>query len=413
MTDDTNSDRIATRSLYSDGMFKAIGAYVFAGGFSYGMKQAGFNVLGQLEMLDCQLGVETARRAFPVRVASVENQREFLHTIKDGVDVLYGNPPCVAYAGTGAHRGTLDERMCHLRSFVYELAMQLQPTVWMWELVPSIWTKDRGWLDAMAFMASRRGYTCYAFLTTSAIHGGFQDRRRFHFVASKVQLNFDQVYADEPQERKGSKTLGDALKIVNGARNEHHDLYNDETTYHGAFTTLFRHTAPGMHLGDLPDSILREHYFPYGTAWTGDGKPGFAHTRGRLDRPCPNILGGHTVVHPEHDRYLTPRECATVMGYPLSHKFSDGSAAYAEIGRGLCTHNAEFLGRVILDGLKRGVSVVPSRVIECHDWRHKARSLSLTLGKEGSRQWYKQRHGVEAPQYYGERCRVMEDSDAI
>lgn len=399
---------------------KALGAYVFAGGFSLGMLEAGFDVIGQLEMSDCQLGVEAAKCMFDVRVASVERQREFMEGLK--FDVLYGNPPCVAYAGTGAHRGTLDERMCHLRAFVYELAMVVQPTVWTWELVPSIWTKDRAWLDAMAFRASRLGYQCYVFLTSSAAHGGFQDRRRFHFVASKMKLDFDGVYAAEPPERRGSRTLGDALRIVQEARVEalSHQygistsdlnrlglLLNDETTYTGAFTSIFSHTAPGMHLGDLPNSILREHYRPNKMAWSGNGRPGFAHTRGRFDRPCPNILGGHTVVHPTEDRYLTPRECATVMGYPVNYRFSPGSTAYAEIGRGLCTHNAAFLGRVIHDGLKRGVFVKSSMDISVHDFRPRVPALSLTLGRDGSREWYRQRHGVEPHDDYGRRCRTM------
>ena len=274
----------------------------------------------------------------------------------------------------------------------------------MWELVPGVFTQERGFIDAMAFRAKKFGYRCYAFLTTSALHGGYQDRRRFHFVASKYDLDWEGVYEREPDDRKGSRTLGEALKVVSDiSPNPETDtiLSNHVNTYNGAFRGIFPYCPPGSHLRDVPESIMYKHYRPYNKEWTGKGKPGFGHTRARMDRPSPNVLGGYTIIHPEIDRYLTARESATIMGFPLDYVFTKGSKAYAEVGRGLCTHNAAFLGRVVADGLKRRIRTIPTLSKEKHhrtswvqaiDWRNRGTRLTIKMKMKDQIEWWKVRH---------------------
>jgi|6_EtaG_2_1085325.scaffolds.fasta_scaffold00031_11 DNA (cytosine-5)-methyltransferase 1 len=389
----------------------ALGACVFAGAFSLGMEQAGINVAGHLELPDLDLGSNVSRQRWPVaniplkdgylnRSTNGEDWLSFIDELKSAGNVpriFYANPPCVAYAGPGKHEGSSDDRMCYTRYVAYEAAFRLQPDIWTWELVPAIFSKERSFLDAMAFRARSLGYRCYAFLTTSAIHGGYQDRRRFHFVASKYDLDWRGVYNNESADNLGSKTLGDALELVkNGG-----DLPNNKNTYFGAFRSIMPYCPPGSHLREVADELMHKHYRPRGAKWNGSSRPGFTHTRGRLDRPSPNILGGHTVIHPVEDRYLTPRECATIMGFPLDYEFSPKSKAYAEIGRGLCTHNAAFLGRVLADGIRRGVRTVPALTgepshrnswMQAIDWRSRGERLSLKMSLKERQAWWAKRH---------------------
>lgn len=417
-SNEENAEAIRANAFTKVNRPSALGLCIFAGGFSLGMEEAGFNVWGHLELDDCQLGINASRQRWPVFVGNVD---QWLRTIEEmpTPDVMHANPPCVAYAGTGKHEGTSDARMCFLRRCAYDVMMAKQPKVWVWELVPGIFSEDRNWLEAMSFRAAKLGYECHAFLTSSALHGGYQDRRRFHFIASRVALDFEDSYRTCPDEWTGSRSLGEALAAVEYARYEvavHRPggpggygplglLPNDETVYGGAFQTLFEHTAPGMHLGHLPDEILRKVYRPRGSPWPGTGRPGFAHMRGRLDRPSPNVLGGHTIVHPIEDRYLTPRECATIMGFPEDYVFSGGTKAYAEIGRGLCTHNARFLGKVIADGLGGNLPANVERMgaLRVVDWRSRVKSNNLGNTEATQRAWYLQKHGVEAPKGYGTR----------
>lgn len=435
-----NSAEIIYRSGQPSAKPTALGGCIFAGGFSLGMEEAGFNVLGHIELEGLELGSHTSQQRWPVHLSKLEGWQALLDSI-DAPDVMYFNPPCVAYAGTGKHMGTGDERMCYVRHSAYDAALRKQPKVWAWELVPGVFSKDLPWLQAMAFRAAKLGYECHAFLTSSALHGGYQDRRRFHFVASRMKIDFEASYASCSPEWKGVRTLGDALNSIEEARFQawrsrrsnrtifdHREfvetvpklglLPNDQTVYTGAFQTLFPHAAPGMHLGHIPDEILRQVYRPRGTAWSGTGRPGFAHTRGRTDRPSPNVLGGHTIVHPTEDRYLTPRECAAIMGFPMDYAFSHGAKAYAEIGRGLCTHNARFLGKVIMDALINDQPAIVQRYGPLHvvDWRGRARTNSLAMPEAEAKAWYLSRHGTEAPKLYGTRVvadEVEEESEDV
>lgn len=402
--------------IEADPETSALGLCVFAGAFSLGMENAGFGVAGHLEMPDLALGVESSRSRWPVMVAPYDEPEHggqswtmMLDAMKDrGVKprVIHANPPCVAYAGTGKHLGANDTRMCYLRWCTYGFSMSTAPDVWTWELVPGIFDRDRDYLEAMAFRAGIAGYRSYSFLTSSALHGGTQNRMRYHFIASRYAVDFDAAYEGLPAAEKTPRTLGDALALVESARAGDAPM-NDENTYSGAFSSIMPFCPPGGHLADIPDSVMREHYRPRGVPWSGAGRPGFSHMRGRLDRPCPNILGGHTVIHPTEDRYLTPREAATVQGFPLNYPFSPGSKAYQEIGRGLCVETAIFVGRALHHAITRAEPAQPIKpgspsMMEIHDWRTRAPKVKAL--KPSATEWsnfYRDRHGFVPEELVG------------
>ncbi|KKK84238.1 hypothetical protein LCGC14_2785390, partial [marine sediment metagenome] len=210
---------IADRIDEADG-FTALGGCVFAGGFTFGMEQAGFNIAGHLEFPELNIGADVSRQRWPVAEGDLNAWIEIAEDLTGNElvpDVFYANPPCSAYCGPGRHGGLQDDIMRYVRHCTYQFAMVLAPPIWCWELVPSI-MNDRGFLDAMAFRASRMGYKCYAFLTTSALHGGYQDRRRFHFVATRVELDFEGVYEMEPSSKKGVRALGQMLSTLKNDR---------------------------------------------------------------------------------------------------------------------------------------------------------------------------------------------------
>jgi site-specific DNA-cytosine methylase len=373
------------------GDFTALGVLVFAGGFSFGMEQAGFRVAGQLELPDLQIGVEAVRRRWPVHVGPVESW----FGLTNKPDVIYANPPCVAYAATGNRGGAADSRMCYLRNATYDFSLKVQPTVWVWELVCGIFDTERGFLEAMAVRAAQYGYKCYAFLTTTAQHGGYQNRERFHFIASRVELSFDEVWNAQPAERIGVRPIDEALDAcdVDG-------LTNNTDVYNGCFNAIMPYCPPGSHLRTVDDDIMRKYYKPNGGDWDGATRPGFAHIRARRGVHSPTVLGGPTIIHPDKDRYITPREAATIMGFPLDFEFSPGLRAMSEIGRGLCVHNARFVGDVIHHGLYRGWSVhVPKpgsvdTMLEVIDMRLPARSLpSVKMKPSEVAAWMKAKHG--------------------
>jgi len=412
--------------------FNSLGTQIFGGAFSIGFENAGIEVAGHLEHKSADLGFFPSTQRWPVAVVETQDWNDIAKRIvREGIkpSVCHANTPCVAYAGTGNHEGTKADAMCYLRWFIHKVAMVIQPDVWTWELVPGVWGKDRKWIESIAYRASLKGYKCYAFLTSSAMHGGHQHRKRFHFVASKFDLDFDGVYDREPTYRKCWHPIDNALNQVEAARLSRMSdedrleytgpaplglLKNDTVLTTGSYYGIFPYVPPGSHVRDLPDAVMYEHYRPNGKKWTGRGLPGFAHTRARFGHVSPNVMGGPTIVHPEYDRYLTPREKATIMGFPIDYEFTDSrGTAYAEIGKGLAVQTAEFLGRVIRDGLERSVSVSVSKGadIEVFDWRNgkdkKLKVGKLVMSTKDQIQWYVDRFGTNPPEGFGEKRKVV------
>jgi site-specific DNA-cytosine methylase len=410
------ADRIRSsrKGRKKDQQFSALGACIFGGGFSHGVEEAGFRVAGHLELPDCDIGSQVSRQRWPVVMAPLNkgyphHNRVYprdpttwfnaVGDLRDNAaipDFLYMNPPCNAFAQQGSHGGIDAEVMCYTR-YCIDLARKLKPTVWAWELVPGIFDDVKGggraFLMKMAEAVADEGYQTHLWLTSSALHGGFQNRKRFHFVASRVALDFEGVLGSEPEGRTGYRTLEDALDLV--ARADDPPNHVGGKLPGGALLDILPYCPPGGYLRELCDDIMREHYRPHGRPWNGTSRAGVTQLRGRRDRTCPVIVGGHTVIHPEKDRFLTIRENATVMGFPLDYKFSNGSKGYAEVGKGLCTHNAAFLARVVHDGLTKGIPIDTDgtdMAAEIVDWRSRAKVPSQASSPGEREAWWVARH---------------------
>ncbi len=361
----------------------------FAGGFGLGAKAAGGRVIGGLESAEMPFGARVAQQGWPVIIEPQANwgTAAFVSRLPKA-DALIMNPPCSAYAQNGLRGGMADPVMCNLHACV-ELALAMAPKVWAWELVPGIFTSDDGrpFIDALAARASAAGYTVTSFLTTSAVHGGPQIRKRYHFVASKVKLDFEGVYAVQPPSLLGWRTIRETLAGLTG------DEPNSRHITHGALDLVLPFVPPGTYVNQVPDEVLANVYRPRGRQWDATmTKPGVSRIRAMWDGPSPTIVGGASVVHPEQDRFLTVRENARLMGFPDSWTFSDATHGYAEVGKGLTVHTARFLCSVIMAGLIDDVPAEPAphAII---DFRDRSTAPSLTSSVEFKNQWFQSRHG--------------------
>src|SRR5260370_23897113 len=85
----TDEDRMSART--------ALGVYIFGGGFTVGVKRAGFRVLGHLE--DGPFGVSTAKRNHPELSGHIHTDPASWPLDQFGmVDFVYGNPPCAPWS---------------------------------------------------------------------------------------------------------------------------------------------------------------------------------------------------------------------------------------------------------------------------------------------------------------------------
>jgi hypothetical protein len=84
------------------------------------------------------------------------------------------------------------------------------------------------------------------------------------------------------------------------------------------------------------------------------GRPPFAWKRLRKEGLSHVITGGPNFVHPKANRFLTVEEQAALCGYPKWYKFSGSpSAQYPQIGKAVMPPVAEYIARIVAEGLKK------------------------------------------------------------
>jgi hypothetical protein len=152
--------------------FSALGAHIYAGGFTLGVKAAGFQVLGHLE--EWEFGVETVRKnlKLPVRVG-VEAWRS--HEFKRKVDYFYVNPPCASWSEAGRKVNNKETRnvdrykhdgRTKCTELCFEQIPVIEPKVFTWESVAAATTNGKAFVQDRVKFMNALGYHVYLLLFT-------------------------------------------------------------------------------------------------------------------------------------------------------------------------------------------------------------------------------------------------------
>lgn len=97
---------------------------------------------------------------------------------------------------------------------------------------------------------------------------------------------------------------------------------NHETRpYTGIVLERIKHLPPGGKMGDLPPHLQHESFIRTGAKKTGG--PNMRLLRLEHDKPALTVTAYifNKFVHPREDRYLTPREAATLQDFPQDYAF--------------------------------------------------------------------------------------------
>lgn len=327
---------------------KAVGCYIFAGGFTLGVKKH-FDVEAVLEGDD--YGVSTMRHnqpEIPVHVGKAAWPLDILKGLYP--EFVYCNPPCAVWssAGSSAVRATdwrLDPRVQCWKDSA-ELLEKLQPKVLAVESVPNAMTRGRELIDELAAYAMGLGYSVTYLFEDAKWLGVPQQRRRFMFVASRVRFDVEEMAWPEPI------TLGGALRRVNDP------FRDDDLPTKSALRDEHIHLVPGLPEGGRlrkvwetrnPESTWRRN-----SAGGVVGRPIFTFHRARSDRPS-GVMSGCEVIHPTEDRLITVREWCELCGYPPDYRFVARSHKEAchLIARGVLPPVGEWLARNVRRCIER------------------------------------------------------------
>jgi len=331
------------------------------GGFTLGLKQAGWTTLAAIDCAPAAIAVFRAN--FPEIPHILERDltgfppQELAALIgRDRVDLVVGGPPCQGFSNVrrrdGSNHGRRvvpDERRGLYREFLAYVAF-FQPCVFVMENVPGIRSAEGGrYFAAIQAGARAMGYRVHGQTVRAAQFGVPQKRIRQLIIGTRVQLPMFCSALLRATHAHNAVTLGEAIgdlpPLDAGAgadptpydfdlRRKHIQRYGRRFLY-GVLKVanaraLTAHRARPHSERDLRDferlregenskqAMLRgvQFEFPYDKHCFRD-----RYTRQSRDGLCSTIVAhlakvGLMFIHPTQLRTLTPREAARVQTFP-------------------------------------------------------------------------------------------------
>lgn len=346
---------------------RAIDCQGFAGAFTLGMAQAGFEVVGKRENIG-GFGVplvEANRRLINDRLEiQVEEPAGWE---ADDVDVVFGNPPCSGFSGLSmVSEFANTEAYLNINDCMWDLvrfAARCRPQVVVMESVQPAYRKGRAMMqalrDEMEQLTGQR-YDLTHVLHDAAGVGGASVRKRYFMILTVPELRFGidppiidrvttarDVFADLSDQPLSVAPMpyavrddelvpvlsGAALRSSTGEVDGHDILWNSETAgkewlaANGWKPTGEKSGTAFARLGDLgiTEQELYDSPLNHGRS-KGDFRIAAVYTtthafsprRLNPDKASPVLTGAGLkhMVHPWLHRTITFREAARIMGWP-------------------------------------------------------------------------------------------------
>ena len=310
----------------------AVGAYIFAGGFTLGVKQY-FNVACHLE--DGNYGVATMRHNQPEVPVYTDRATWPLKELRERqVDLVYGNPPCAAWsmAGRRGDSWKTDGRVNCARIH-FGLLKSLRPRrAWVWESVGRAFTAGRPFVEELTVQALDMGYNVTYLLHDARWLGLPQRRQRFFFIAHRGPPPIPPRLNWAPPT-----TVREALAEVKGKQ-------RPAQTAEARHSWLLPHCPEGAQLYTIFDKVRP------GQRGFGSGRPGYLVRRLSFDEPAFTFAGGGW-FHPTQARLLSLAEYKTLNGFPEDYEFTPkgDQAKLSEMARGVTPTVGAWLARWLLN----------------------------------------------------------------
>jgi DNA (cytosine-5)-methyltransferase 1 len=353
---------------------KVIAAFAGCGGMSEGFFQAGFDLVGHVEIN------AHARNTYEVNfpgsaclgedINSVDFSRLATQFPAGTVDVVIGGPPCQGFSLAGK-REENDPRN-RLFEKLIELADAVQPKFVVMEnvrLLTSMRNIDGGLvIDDVLEEFKSRGYEATLHFVNAADYGVAQSRRRIFVVAVKRDQVANRRF-EFPTPTHGFNQLG--LEQVRTFGDVAGDLERLESGGHSSLDPL--HWAV-----DHPAHIIEMlHDVPEGRSAHENPDPknrpnsGYNTTYKRIEWNKPgstistnfSMISGSRNVHPRQTRSITIREGARVQSFPDDFRFlGPWGEVRTMIGNAVPPLLARVLAASIREWLKKPHLLQPSAV---------------------------------------------------
>lgn len=333
--------------------YKAIDLFSGCGGLTVGLKQAGFHVIGAVEI--DPLTVETYKANHRQVVVWQEDIRKLsatkimleLKLHRGELDLLAGCPPCQGFSTLRTRNGAKqnrDQRNNLVREML-RFARTFRPKAIMMENVPGL--KAHKPFRDLCKGLSKLGYEVTWAIKDAARYGVPQRRKRLILLAG---FGFQIAFAPESDQ---PHTVYDAIGRLTKAGRSSDTLHDMPEKRSDKILQLIR---------DIPKNGGSRLDLPKNRQLTcHKGFNGFKDIYGRMswEDVAPTITSGcfnpskGRFLHPKENRAITMREAALLQSFPRNYRFarSAGKQAIASmLGNAL---PPEFIRRHALEIIKK------------------------------------------------------------
>jgi DNA (cytosine-5)-methyltransferase 1 len=319
-----------------DAVPTAIDLFAGCGGLTVGIKNAGFRVVGAVEIEQGAYATYKSNHpevaAFKQDIRAVRGSSLLEAAGIPSLDLLAGCPPCQGFSSLTSKWRRSDSRNALVRE-MQRLIGELRPKALMMENVPGLALKGRPLFTPLLKDLDRLGYVVNWDVLQVADYGVPQRRRRLVLLAG---LGFPISLPKPTHSRDGRaglprwRTVGDVLgglpKPITLA----------EARAQGGARLASWHVV--RNISDLNQRRLR--YAQSGKGWMRipkrlrpachqDKSAGFRNAYGRMswDEPSGTITGGCTTPskgrfgHPREERTISVREAAILQTFPATYRF--------------------------------------------------------------------------------------------
>lgn len=311
----------------------AIDLFSGCGGLTEGLKQAGFTVIGAVEIdKGASASYSLNHRSTTVwrkdiRMVTATAVMHRLHIVPGQLDLLAGCPPCQGFSRIGKHNRQNDPRNDLVLEFL-RFTRILRPRSVMLENVPGLLNDPR--FKILVRELRRLGYNLDYGIRNAKHYGVPQRRKRLILLGclnKRVKL---------AKESKSIKTVRDTIGRI--------DLLAPNDKLHNLPET--RTSKTRRIIENIPTDGGSRSSLPADLSLSCHAKlNGFHDVYGRMkwDDVAPTLTTGcfnpskGRFLHPERNRAITMREAALLQSFPLKYRFSGKSkiAIAEQIGNAL------------------------------------------------------------------------------
>ena len=305
----------------------AIDLFCGVGGMTYGMKKAGINVLGGID-IDSKIGEVYKSNNHPSLFINKDIRyvtgQEILELFGDshGPRILAGCAPCRPFSIINREGGRQHPDYSLLDSFS-RLIREVEPDGVIMENVPGITSSGKAifqrFLNTLRAVKLNPSYA----IVDAADFGVPQHRKRLFLIASREAPKIPRL-TNGPRTKREYKTVRDAISKFPPIESGHRDTGPRNHSCKALEQVNITRIKLTPKNGGSRNQVPKELWIP-----THLKHDGYSDTYGRMswNEPAPTLtcrcvsISNGRFAHPEQDRGISIREAATLQTFPKRYRF--------------------------------------------------------------------------------------------